>query len=459
MNYKNELEIDLIDLLKRLLRKWYILGACAVALAILAAAYSYAKSGKAQPAPSASAVSSEINTLKSALSDEDAATAEAAAELYKTEIAHYYSMLDSAISSALMKLDPSNTYKASAVYSVVDVSEDTLSNISRDYASSVAVLADSELKSAANAEEIAKKTGSLTADDIRALLTVEAKSANTVTVSFYSDDKDLSTTGLNAAVALMDKVITKAKDTLKSDVKLVDTYSSYGYDSIITDKQYAFTANCNTVLNTARTIATTFSKEQTDYYNYLIAHTDGTPENVVIEADTEPAPAKRSVSKKYILLGFLGGGFLAVMYYSLKYIFSSRLRTADDVNTLFNLSVIGTVNKSNVEKGIDILAAELALDIAKKSAKSISIFGASSTDAANTFKAKLESLLKDKCAGSDIKVIKNVLGSEDDMKLLADSEYAILVEQTDVSKYEDIASELELCKKYEVNTLGSLVIK
>ena len=59
----------------------------------------------------------------------------------------------------------------------------------------------------------------------------------------------------------------------------------------------------------------------------------------------------------------------------------------------------------------------------------------------------------------NIKVIKNVLGSEDDMKLLADSEYAILVEQTDVSKYEDIASELELCKKYEVNTLGSLVIK
>ena len=45
------------------------------------------------------------------------------------------------------------------------------------------------------------------------------------------------------------------------------------------------------------------------------------------------------------------------------------------------------------------------------------------------------------------------------MKLLADSEYAILVEQTDVSKYVDIASELELCKKYEVNTLGSLVIK
>ncbi|MBP5625120.1 MAG: hypothetical protein J6X36_09655, partial [Lachnospiraceae bacterium] len=126
MNYKNELEIDLIDLLKRLLRKWYILGACAVALAIVAAAYSYAKSGKAQPAPSASAVSSEINTLKSALSDEDAATAEAAAELYKTEIAHYYSMLDSAISSALMKLDPANTYKEYAVYSVTDAEGETV---------------------------------------------------------------------------------------------------------------------------------------------------------------------------------------------------------------------------------------------------------------------------------------------------------------------------------------------
>ena len=459
MNYKNELEIDLIDLLKRLLRKWYILGACAVALAIVAAAYSYAKSGKAQPAPSASAVSSEINTLKSALSDEDAATAEAAAELYKTEIAHYYSMLDSAKSSALMKLDPANTYKEYAVYSVTDAEGETVSNSSDTIASAVAILADCELKSSASTEEIAKKTGELTADDIRYLLVIEAKSPYTVTVSFYSDSKDLSAAGLNAAVALMDKVVTKAKETLGFDVKLAGTYSAFGYDNIITDKQYAFTTSCNTVLNTAKSVAATLTKEQTEYYNYLIAHTDGTPENVVIEADTEPAPAKRSVSKKYILLGFLGGGFLAVMYYSLKYIFSSRLRTADDVNTLFNLSVIGTVNKSNVEKGIDILAAELALDIAKKSAKSISIIGASATDAANTFKAKLESLLKDKCAGSDIKVIKNVLGSEDDMKLLADSEYAILVEQTDVSKYEDIASELELCKKYEVNTLGSLVIK
>ena len=458
MNYKNELEIDLIDLLKRLLRKWYVLGACAVALAIVAAAFSYIKSGKAQPVESASAVTSEISTLKSALSEEDAATTEAAAELYKTEISYYHNLLDAAKTSALMNLDPSNVYKAFAVYSVTGASSEEASS-SGSIAPAVMVLAQSELKSTANAEAIAGKVGSLTEKDVRDVLIVAADSPNTVTVSFYSNDKDNASAGLDAAAAVMDKVVTKAKDTLGFDVKLVGKYSAFGYDSTITDKQYAYTTSCNTVLNTARSVGATLTKEQTDYYNYLIAHTDGSPENVVIDEPSEPAPVRRSVSKKYILLGFLGGGFLAVMYYSLRYIFSSRLRTSDDVSTLFGLSVIGTVIRSNVEKGIDILAAELALDISKKNAKSVSIIGASATDAANTFKNKLEALLKDKCDASDIKVIKDVLGSEGDMKILSDSENAILVEQTDVSKYEDIASELELCKKYGVSTLGSLVIK
>ena len=458
MNYKNELEIDLIDLLKRLLRKWYVLGACAVALAIVAAAFSYIKSGNAQPVASASAVTSEINTLKSALSEEDAATTETAAELYKTEISYYHNLLDAAKTSALMNLDPSNVYKAFAVYSVTGASSEEASS-SGGIAPAVMVLAQSELKSTANAEAIAGKVGSLTEKDVRDVLIVAADSPNTVTVSFYSNDKDLASAGLDAAAAMMDKVVTKAKDTLGFDVKLVDKYSAFGYDSTITDKQYAYTISCNTVLNTARSVGATLTKEQTDYYNYLIAHTDGSPENVVVDEPSEPAPVRRSVSEKYILLGFLGGGFLAVMYYSLRYIFSSRLRTSDDVSTLFGLSVIGTVNRSNVEKGIDILAAELALDISKKNANSVSIIGASATDAANTFKNKFEALLKDKCGASDIKVIKDVLGSEDDMKILSDSEYAILVEQTDVSKYEDIASELELCKKYGVSTLGSLVIK
>lgn len=459
MNYKNELEIDLIDLLKRLLRKWYILGACAVALAVVAAAFGYIRSGKTTPVQSTSEVTSEINTLKNALSEDDAATAEAAAELYKTEIAYYHNLLNTANSSALMNLDPVNAYKEFAVYSVTDDSDTTLSASSQGIASSVAVLAESELKSTESTEEIAEKTGSLTPDDVRLVLVIEAKSPNTVTVSFYSNDKKTAEAGLKAAASVMSKVISDAKETLKYDVKLIGTYSAFGYDNIISDKQNAYTTNCNTILTTAKTIASTLSKEQTDYYNYLITHTDGTPENVVIETEQAPAPVKRSLNKKYILLGFLGGGFLAVMYYSLRYIFSNRLRTADDVNNLFNISVIGTVNKTNVEKGIDILAAELALDISKKNAKRISIIGAAAADASDAFKAKLASLLTEKCASSDIKVIKDVLGLEADMKLLADSEYAILVEQTDVSKYEDIASELELCSKYGVTTLGSVVIR
>ena len=459
MNYKNELEIDLIDLLKRLLRKWYILGACAVALAIVAAAFGYIRSGKSAPVQSTSAVTSEINTLKNALSEDDARTAEAAAELYKSEMTYYHNLLDEVKDSALMQLDPVNAYREYAVYSVTDASGESSVSASDNPGATLAVLAESELKSIENTEEIAKKTGSLTANDVRLVLVIDAQASNAITVSFYSNDEEISKAGLSAAASKMDKVISKAKETLDYDVKLVGTYSACGYDSIITDKQYAYTVNSSTVLNTAKTISSTLTKEQTDYFNYLVAHTDGTPENVVIETEQAPAPVKRSLNKKYILLGFLGGGFLAVMYYSLRYIFSNRLRTADDVNTLFNISVIGTVNKTNVEKGIDILAAELALDISKKNAKSISIIGAAATDASDAFKAKLASLLTEKCAGSDIKVIKDVLGLEADMKLLADSEFAILVEQTDVSKYEDIASELELCSKYGVTTLGSVVIR
>ena len=457
MNYKNELEIDLLDLLKRLLKKWYVLGACAVVLALAAAAFSYVRSGKTQPAPSATAVTSQINTLKSALSEDDALITEAAAEIYKTEMAYYHDLLNDAKTSALMKLNPASAYKESAVFSVTDASKDSSSDPSESIASPVGVLIDSELR--ANAEEIAKKAGTLTSDDILKILIVKTDSSNTVTVSFYSNDKDEASAVINAAVAIADKAASKAKETFGYDVKLAGTYSTFGFDKAVSDLQYAYTSNLSTVLATAKSVSSTLTKEQTDYFNYLIAHTDGSPDDVIVETNTDPTPVKRSVSKKYILLGFLGGGFLAVMYYSLRYIFSSRLRTSDDVNTLFGLSVIGTVNKANIEKGIEMLAAELALDINKKNAKSVSIIGSSTTDASDSFKAKLGSLIKEKCSGTDIKVIKNVLGLESDMKLLSDSEYAVLVEQTDVSKYEDVASELELCKKYEVNTLGSIVIK
>jgi capsular polysaccharide biosynthesis protein len=81
-----------------------------------------------------------------------------------------------------------------------------------------------------------------------------------------------------------------------------------------------------------------------------------TEQLALIEPGVEPT--KPGGLKKYIILGFLLGGFIAVAIYTVRYVTARRLRNEDELQTLYNIPVYGALPNTitrNPNKGIDKL--------------------------------------------------------------------------------------------------------
>lgn len=66
-------------------------------------------------------------------------------------------------------------------------------------------------------------------------------------------------------------------------------------------------------------------------------------EQLALVEPSEEAPAKPGGFKKYIIIGFVLGGFLTVAYYTVKYVTGNKLRNSDELHRLYNIPIYGTL--------------------------------------------------------------------------------------------------------------------
>lgn len=162
----------------------------------------------------------------------------------------------------------------------------------------------------------------------------------------------------------------------------------------------------------------------------------------------------RSFDIKYLVIGFFAGAIMAVICYAIKYVMVPVLKTADDIPIAFEVPVIGEVDKQDDYR----LIVSSIVGIAKKhKANNVMITGTANCDKIESI---INSIIKN-IEDRSISIISkgNVLSDYSSVDKAAESDAVVLMERIGVSKYNDIAREIEALGNLDVIILGAIVIR
>ncbi|WP_035765221.1 hypothetical protein [Butyrivibrio sp. NC2002] len=161
----------------------------------------------------------------------------------------------------------------------------------------------------------------------------------------------------------------------------------------------------------------------------------------------------RSFSAKHTFLGLLMGAFVIILIIVLQYIMSPTLKTVDDIKVAFELPVLGLVS-GNMD--VSIVTSNI-LGAGKKAAANTIVLSGSVEGSDNEL---IKDELINRTHGESIKIIKegSIISDSDSVEAVTNSDAVILIEKIGLSKYEDIARELELCRVLGTKVLGVVVV-
>ncbi len=496
MNYKDNLEIDLLDLAKHLIKRWQILILCSFICAGIVGVIGYYKSTVTVKSESGVKVSEEdltqFETYRENLSEADAGLVEATADHYLGYARDYADLMKYGDTSVIMKVDPNNVPKLIAAYSIDDYSvsvekdNEMLLSTTGDGlilisdADSIIQAYSLELKTDDIISEIKSAIG-LDVDNnyINELIGIDVTGSSVMEISVIGSDKEMCETIMAVLQNHIDGATAKIKEAYDYNIKPIDTYFTIGKDSNVETIQkdyntYAYNLRYN--MNYLLAIMTT---EQKPYYTALVGlinnkilinpsdeeddSIDGVKDLLAKYLDEESqveVQTIRTFSVKYVILGLFIGAFLAALWIAIRYVMSGRLHTADDLRDAFGVSVIDEISvKGNANSRLDVAVSGIGIASTKMKVSKICVIGVARDNEANVIRDDLVKALTSKEAEKSIEICNDVLNSPADMESMADADVAVLVERRDSSKYENIAREIELCEKYGVKILGAVFVK
>ncbi len=470
MDYKDNLEIDLIDLAQYILKKWKIMLVGMILGGLLLGGYSYMKSGVAvdkSTGEQVTATESSLDEYKSKLTDSSAQLIEATAKKYFDFINDYNNYVDYSQNSILMKLDPQNVAKLTRVYAIDEESDETLM-VQSDKAiivsncDSIVALYRRELTGDDVIKSV-KKAISSEADNLylRELISIDTEGANLLSISVYGEDEKMCKAIMKVVEGKVDAATQKISAIYDYEIKPVDSYLNITADDILRNKQTQNSSNVTNIRSSIASLTSNMTEDEKKYYTELITAGDAS-DAADVTADAENTDkievvTVRSLNKKYILIGLLGGLFAVAFAYALCYVLSGKLHTSDDLKSAFGLSVLGEVSGSNPE--VDLVSQSAAIIAEKLTCNKIYVMGASGDEVSDKIRKDICDKLEKQNHVEDAKFGSCAINDALSMKYLSDSDSVVLVERIDSSSYADIEKEIELCKSFEVKILGAVAIK
>ena len=401
MNYRQEIEVDLIDLCRVILKKWRSIILIMIICATGFGALSYYRpdvADKSKDMKVTVVTKDELDEMRNRLDDKKAEEVLLAVDSLLIDKEKYEDVLKQQKDSIRLRIDAEKRPVMITGYMISGYIEDTHAYMSEvTSADNIISLYSSALKSAPVIQEIRDATG-YDANElyIKELYTIGKAGLSLMNITVTAPSK-------GECEAIMD-VLEKNVASLKPSISAINQHKlekvSENYyeqlDTGLRDEKKSLEQSIINYQKSFLTVPTTYSADQKEYYETLVDLAEGrltlgseeakkaaiektmqemelAAKNQTQETDYEnlgitdivsgqknaTKVLQRRVSKKVIALGVLAGAFLACMWYAAIYVISGTLRIESDLSDIFKLSIYGRIRpqKGNGKKklfaGID----------------------------------------------------------------------------------------------------------
>lgn len=505
--YDDEREIDLLDVLGRLIAKWRVILVIAIigllvgGIVSLTKGYSDMKRANAE-AERISSQNQETILAERLLGEEDGAALKEFADknlMNYVGIQTMYDMQKEYNEKSLYKnLDANNIAKVNLTYYVDNhYSGDSYNNLEDIIDAYKVILTSDEV-----CKEIIAATGLDTEPKyLRELIVIEAPAAvvnagKGVGASIAVINSAQSATGNLSINVLFDdpKVSVEIANCLKKIVERVtgDISSSYGkVDASLQNDQLYMESDFDVMedqnkadgklvecYNNLLEIDKSMEGTQADYFKALV-------DNYNLEAEIASNGVSGQgfsyyVSKVMILIAAVAGAFVVVMFYGVLYLFDGKVKTGDELASLSHSTLLGTVLVDNDKKRKPMLFDKWAIALTDKKTmcedsdrmlktitasviqylkannlNSVLFAGAdiAHADVIDKIKGEIAS------AGYSVNVAIDAFDSPETVNSINDSDAVVFIGETCNSKYKKLERALSLCRLYKKSIMGTVAIQ
>ena len=492
---EEEVQIDLMTLLHYILRKWRSIIVVMLIVAVAANLYSVKKSMSEAAAVSTTEevdIEKQIENAKEELTADELEQVEHVYSMYEYNSQLYQESKEYLEKSVLMQLNPNEIPTVMLNYQFKkDQADEELSNIFTMYENALLdedtctaiIQVFGEEYANTSVRELISVTDTENGQNNDIIKLQKDKNSGILSIQIYAGSEEQC-----EQVAEIVK-----KRVLEYTEQLQQIFGNYTVNAI--SEQYHISSDSNlnmqksdvvNAVNDAYTalknISSGLSEKQMTYYNLLVKGIeDKTTSKENTDETAEITANVQDISMKYILIGLLAGMFLAVCWYAVVYIMTQTVKDVDEVKIITNLPVFGTVLGSNengkrniIDRWIDSwfahdkksennellltrISHEVAMLAGQKDKRNL-LVACSESD--QNLKKQADSLVeKLRELGMNVTSTDSLVSDNTEvLKQLESADSAVFVEQLMKSERNQIREAVELCRRCQVEVLGSVIV-
>ena len=487
-------EIDLLDMITDVLSHWRGMIVALVLGAVLLGAVSYMRSF--QTAQSAqqqecavqdeATVQAQLSRLEQSLDDKSRAMVLTVVDDEK----EYDLKKTHSENSIYMQLNPLQTAQTELIYQVQTADGSMDGQLGALYTS----LLNNVGLYAWVAQQVGIEAGSvgeLISAEAVSSLTIQSKTeklqqemslgTNCVKVSILQSDAEACQKLAEAVKAYISEEQKQLNDELgQHALVLVSETTGSVMNKDLMDEQIKCRKEIASLQSTIAAAKADFTEEQKQYYELLTweeaEQSEQLAQNVTAEENPVPTPA---VSKKYVLLGAVLFAFVYALVICMVYIFSTKLRVSDELQSIYGIPQIGLVvrgsgrkvfldkwvdslrhygkRKFTAEQSMELAFAAVKITAVKNGLNNICLMGCNMSAGADKVCESLKAALEKEQIS--VSVLDNVLYDAEAMEKMDAMQGAVLVEKAGSTLYNEVAGELELLKRQDIRVLGGIIVE
>ena len=493
---EEEVQIDLMTLLHYILRKWRSIIVVMLIVAVAANLYSVKKSMSVVASVSAAEeevdIEKQIENAKEELTADELEQVERVYSMYEYNSQLYQENDEYLEKSMLMQLNPNEIPTVMLNYQFrKDQADEELSNIFTMYENALLdedtctaiIQVFGEEYANTSVRELISVTDTENVQNSDIIKLQNDKNSGILSIQIYADSEEQC----EQVAEIVKKRVMEYTEQLQQifGIYTVNAISEQYYissDSNLNMQKSDVVNAVNDAYTALKNISSGLSEKQMTYYNLLVKGIeDKTTSKENTDETAEITANVQYISMKYILIGLLAGMFLAVCWYAVVYIMTQTVKDVDEVKIITNLPVFGTVLGSNENGKRNIIdrwiyswfahnkksennellltriSHEVAMLAGQKDKRNL-LVACSESD--QNLKKQADSLVeKLRELGMNVTSTDSLVSDNTEvLKQLESADSAVFVEQLMKSERNQIREAVELCRRCQVEVLGSVIV-